>query len=217
MRFDKVRAFELRKQGKSYKEISQLLGMSLSTLSDWFKNEPWSNEIKSRLASKASAKNACKLELMHKARSTQLKNLYEKARREAKDEYKKFRENPLFIAGLMIYWGEGDKLSKYRCSVANTEPKMIRIFVKFLVLCGVKYDRIVGWILLYPDLDASVCRNFWVKEAGLDNIRFTKSIIIKGKSTIKRLHYGVCNVGFHNRYFKEKMLIWFQLVAKDLV
>jgi len=37
MRTDKELAFSLRKQGKSYKEIHQELGMSISTLSNWFK------------------------------------------------------------------------------------------------------------------------------------------------------------------------------------
>ena len=191
--------------------------MSMAILSDWFKNEAWSSEIKSRLASKASTKNSYKLKLMHTARMKKLTDSYDDARREAKDEYKKFRTNPLFIAGLMIYWGEGDKRSKYRCGIANTEPLMIKVFIRFLrEICKIEVEKITVWLLLYPDLKDDVCRNFWKEKITLGESNFRNSITIKGKSSVRRLSYGVCNVAFHNRYFKEKMLAWLQLASEDL-
>jgi len=48
MKKDKEKAVFLRKQGKSYKQIQQELGIATSTLAGWFKNEPWSQEIKNR-------------------------------------------------------------------------------------------------------------------------------------------------------------------------
>ena len=217
MRFDKLKAFELRKQGKSYKEIKAVLGMSLATLSDWFKNEAWSGEIKSHLVSLASTKNSDKLKLMHIARRNQLDRLYDKARQEAREEYQKHRTNPLFVGGLMIYWGEGDKLSKYRCGIANTEPLIIKIFIRFLLeICKIKNEKITVWLLLYPDLKDEICRNFWKGKIGLSESNFAKSITIQGRSSIRRLSYGVCNIAVHNRYFKEKMLAWLQLSAEDL-
>ena len=217
MRFDKEKAFELRRAGKSYKAIKADLGMSLATLSDWFKNENWSKEIKTKLASIASAKNAEKLALMQRARQTNISNLYGRAHLEAAREYAIHSRTPLFIAGLMIYWGEGDKRSKYRCSVANTEPRLINIFTRFLTeICGIDKEKVKVWILLYPDLDEDKCKDFWMRASGLKESNFSNSATIQGKSAVRRLTHGVCNVGLHNRYFKEKMLTWLELAAKEL-
>lgn len=117
----------------------------------------------------------------------------------------------------MIYWGEGNKLSKYRCGIANTEPRIIKIFIRFLREIGkIDEDKIKVWILLYPDLNDDVCKKYWAETIGLKQNNFSNSVIIQGKSKVRRLNYGVCNVGFHARYFKEKMLTWLQLVADDL-
>ena len=37
MRHDRTEIFELRKQGKTYRQIEKLLSVSRSTLCDWFK------------------------------------------------------------------------------------------------------------------------------------------------------------------------------------
>ncbi len=217
MRFDKTKAFELRRKGESYKAIRKALGMSIATLSDWFKDEEWSKEIKYRLASDASAKNSYKLTLMQQARRRKLDLLYERARNEAILAYNLHRKNPLFIAGIMIYWGEGDKRSKSHFSIANTEAPLIRVFLHFLTdICKVDKSKIKAWILLYPELEDKICKKYWMQSCNLTESSFRKSVTIQGKSTIHRLSYGVCSVGFHNRYFKEKMLTWLQLAAEDL-
>ena len=217
MRLDKEKAFELRRKGRSYKQIQAELNISLSILSNWFRDLNWSKKIKSRLASEASSRNSYKLELMQKARRKQLDLLYEMARQEAKVEYGELHNNPLFIAGLMIYWGEGDKMAKSRCGIANTEPLMIKVFSRFLQeICQINRQEIKIWLLLYPDLHDSICKKYWQEASGLSETNFAKSVIIQGKSSIRRLHYGVCNIAIYNRYFKEKMLAWLQLSAREL-
>ena len=46
MRYDQPEVFELRKQGKTYREIQKLLGISRGTLCDWFRDQEWSTHIK---------------------------------------------------------------------------------------------------------------------------------------------------------------------------
>ena len=48
-------------------------------------------------------------------------------------------EKYLLGLGLGIYWGEGDKTSKGKVSVSNTDPRLIQNFIEFLVrICGIK-------------------------------------------------------------------------------
>jgi len=117
----------------------------------------------------------------------------------------------------MIYWGEGNKASRNRCGIANTEPAMIKVFMNFLFnVCGIAKEKTKAWILLYPDLNEKICKDYWIQNTGLKHSDFTKSIIIKGKHKTKKLNYGVCNFGANSAYLKCKILVWINLLAKDL-
>ena len=215
MRKDKKTAHELRTLGKSYTEIHLQLGVPKSTLSGWFSNQKWSNDIAIKCAKNAVNSSIVRLVALNTIRGEHLKRLYEEALADAVEDYSKLRYHPLFIAGLMIYWGEGDKTSKYRVSIANTEPQMIKIFKLFLKnICGLENAK--AWILLYPDLDEVTCKKYWMEKCGLKYDQFTKSMVIKGKTPLRKLSYGVCNMGISSAYLKNKILKWIELLAHDI-
>lgn len=217
MRKDKQKAISLRKNGKSYLEIQKELGVPKSTLSDWFRDQKWSNELSFKLTEKAKNLHSVRIQGLNKIRGDNLKKLYEQANKEAIEEFELLKYHPLFISGLMIYWGEGNKSSKSHCSIANTEPLMIKLFLQFLKnICGFKSPRIKAWILLYPDLNEDVCKRFWIENTSLEEQDFHKSIVIKGKHKTKKLSYGVCSVGVSSAYLKCKLLKWIQMLALDL-
>ena len=218
MRKDKENAIVLRKSGKSYEEIKDELGVPKSTLSDWFRGQRWSNDLSARLFEKAKDGHTVRLQELNRTRGENLKKLYEQAEKESVEEFNLLKYHPLFIAGLMIYWGEGNKMSKSRCSIANTEPAMIKLFLQFLRnICGFSNTRIKAWVLIYPDIDEKLCRSFWAGKTGLPLGNFTKSILIKGKHRTNRLSFGVCSVGVSSAYLKRKILKWIEMLAKDLV
>jgi len=97
----------LRKEGNSYVLISTKLGISKSTLSNWFGKKNWSNTIKSKL-------NYSRLKMAKKnllvANLVRSKNQLERRKKylvEAKLEFNQLIKNPLFLIGLGIYWGRG--------------------------------------------------------------------------------------------------------------
>ena len=216
MRIDKKEAFKLRRGGRSYKEISERLNIPKSTLSGWLRDVTWSRKIKKTLSEKAKEQNKIRIRKLNNIRGKNLERLYLKAEKEAKDEFKFFKLFPLFILGLSIYWGEGDRRSKNLVRVSNTDPLMIKLFLKFLTeVCGVKQEQVYASILLYPDLDEQKCKKFWIKNAGLLEENFNKSILIKGKHKTNRLRYGVCTVGISSTYLKRKIGIWLVLLPKE--
>src|SRR5258706_12782493 len=99
MRKDKEKAFELRRQGLSYKKIRTELGIPIATLSDWFRRESWSYELKNRLASEVSLANPEKLRLMVKSTREKWERIHLAWQQEAIDEFPKLKNNLLFIAG----------------------------------------------------------------------------------------------------------------------
>ncbi|MEX2090941.1 MAG: hypothetical protein WD989_02325 [Candidatus Paceibacterota bacterium] len=218
MRKDKEKAVELRKQGLSYKKIRQELGIPTSTLAEWFKNEPWSQEIKFRLSKEVSLSNEKALKAMIEANRERWRLKHEEYREAAIREFERYKNDPLFLAGIMLYWGEGEKQQKYSTvRLSNSEPEMIRIFYLFLTkLLKISPDKISGWLLLYPDLVDSVQRNFWSKATGIPINKFTKSTYIKGRHPSKRLSYGVCTVYVSSRALKERILKWLELYQNFL-
>lgn len=217
MRTDKEQVLQLRKLGKSYNEIRQKIRIPKSTLSEWLCKIDWSRKIKRVLIKKAKKRSAIHLRKLDKIRGVHLARIYQEAIEEAKEEFEYLKFYPLFIAGISLYWGEGDKSSKNLIRVGNVDPLLIKLFVKFLQkVCGIPQEKIRAWILLYPDLNPEECKEFWIKKCGLKEINFTKSIVIHGRHKTKRLQYGVCTVGTNSTYLKKKILKWLILMSKEL-
>jgi hypothetical protein len=214
----KQKAFEFRKQGKSYNEIKVALNVSKSTLSDWLRDHEWSKKVKNLLIEQSKKYHSARMQWLVKAQRNKLKEIYSQGEKEAVEEFEMFKWFPLFIAGICIFWGEGDKISKHQVRIGNVDPRLLKIFVNFLKkVCGIPQNKIRAYVLLYPDLKEKNCLDFWVKNTGLKLENFTKCIIIRGKHKTKRLSYGVCNITVSSSYLKRKMNIWLELLGKELI
>lgn len=217
MRKDKKEAVELRKLGKSYSEIKKELGVPKSTLSEWFSNLDWSQEIAEKRAEKAIKENTIRIKKLNKVRGKKLDKLYAQARKEAEEDFKKLKLHPLFVAGVMLYWGEGDKSENGPVRISNTDPGMIKAFYHFLKhVCGIKDSDISAYVLLYPELKEKECKEYWIKNTDLSVDHFTKSVVIEGRHETRRLDYGVCNLHTSSKYLKEKIKVWIDLFSEEL-
>lgn len=217
MRKDKVKAYELRRQQKSYTEISRLLSIPKSTLAAWFQKEDWSREIRDKLGTTTSLSYPKKLAAVQKANKERWISLREGYRKEAEQEFEQLKDVPLFIAGVMLYWGEGDKTDRSMVKFANSDPRMISVFYRFLKKAiQIPEQKISAYLLLYPDLNDSMQKLFWHRATGIPKERFWKSIVIKGKHPTRRLSYGVCNISVSSRALKERMLVWIKLYQELL-
>ena|SRR3989344_7124556 len=218
MRNDKNKAIILRKAGWSYNKLVEELGVPKATLSDWFRGKKWSQEVQKTLQKENALVSKERMIRLDKIRGDNLKLVYEQARKDAKKDFDILKYHPLFIAGVMIYWGEGDKISKNGFRVTNSDPLIIRIFLEFLrKVCPNDEERIRSWVLIYPDLDAETCESYWSKSLGLSRKNFTKSIMIQGRHKTRKVTNGICTISYSSRFLKEKMLIWMSLIAEELL
>lgn len=218
MRKDKEIATKMRKTGRSYREIRDALKVPLSTLSDWFSEIRWSQDMAKKLAARARIQHTARIVELDKIRGQHLDRAYEEAREEAKADLDALKYNPLFIAGLMLYWGEGDKATWSQVRLANTDPELIKLFVYFLKsVCNIPEEKIGISILTYPDVDDNSNRQYWSDVTGISQERFIKSILIQGRHKTRRLGHGVCSVYISSTYFKVKMLEWMRLLPAELM
>jgi len=212
------KAVELRKNGNSYSEIKAELGVAKSTLSDWFNKKPWSDLVKRSLNDKYLPKNRNRIVLMNKSRALKKIKRDNRYLIEANVQYNKMKKVPLFIAGLMIYWGEGEKFGTGRIAIINTDAKMIQIMMNFIILIlKVPKDKIRAGLFVYEDLDVISVQKYWSDTLGLPSNQFIKTHILASKIRPgkKKSAYGMCNIYVCSTELKLKIMKWIELFTLE--
>ncbi len=131
MRKDKEHIFQLRREGKSYRQIQKETGVSRATLWAWFKDVEWSKHISEEHKTKNLGASRERMERMNMVRKLKLQYGYALVEKEAEEEYQKYRHEPLFWAGLMLYARGGDRKSKHYIRIAGGGAYIHRIFTLF--------------------------------------------------------------------------------------
>ncbi len=213
MRQDKEIAFKLRKDGRSYRDIQKELGISRSTLCDWFRKEEWSKHIKTMNNQRNFSLGKDRLKLLHDARNKMLDLKYKNVAIEAENEFNIFKKDPLFTAGLMIYAGEGDKRSQNNSRVSNSEFYLHNIFIQFAQkYLKINKENIKFSLIIYPDLDENECINVWMEKLNISRLNFYKTHTILGREKIKKLQYGIGTSIISSKVVvKKKILKWLEL------
>lgn len=206
-----------RKRGFSYSEIAKLCEVSKGTVSNWLAKKKFSKSVKEDNIRKAVTANKARLALINKAKQSERDNRYKEAVRSAETEFKHYQQDPLFIAGLMLYAGVGDNKDRAKLRIANAQPDVHRIFISFLkTYMGVEKSRIRFWLLLYPDLNESQCERVWLRKLKLAKDNCHKHQVIQGKSNKRTLQYGVGNTIIVDTVLKHKLNRWIELALKKL-
>ncbi|MES2967005.1 MAG: helix-turn-helix domain-containing protein [Patescibacteria group bacterium] len=210
-------ALAFRRRGFTYSEIAKICNVSVSTLSNWLKNEPFSKQVAETNLKRATVENTKRLASINKARTTERKGQYAEIIRLAEIEYKNYRTSPLFMAGLMLYVSEGDTQNDRLIRLTNSRTDLHRIFIRFLTTyLGVEKPAIRFWLLLYPDLDEVTCMKLWCKKTGISPGQFYKNQVIQGRSSKRTLHFGVGNTIIGSTLLKKKLMRWIELATKEL-
>src|SRR5260370_21436887 len=95
------RAVELRKAGKSYNQIRDILGVSKSTLSGWIKQYPLTEKQREALKGNIAFRIEKYRQTMKTKKDKKLSGYYS----EAKKTLLPLSKRDLLIAGIFLYWG----------------------------------------------------------------------------------------------------------------
>ncbi|PIR57619.1 MAG: hypothetical protein COU71_02940 [Parcubacteria group bacterium CG10_big_fil_rev_8_21_14_0_10_38_31] len=215
---DREKAIKLRLEGKSYSQIKEVLNVAKSTLSYWLKDYPLSEEKIKELRDK----NPIRIEKYRATRAKQKKDrLDEVYKEERRKKLLPSSKRDLFIAGLFLYWGEGGKTVESRLTVSNTNPAVIKFFVKWLNEClDVSLANIKIYLHLYNDMDIKKEIEFWVRELNIPQKQFRKPYVKKSSS--KRINYkirfshGTCNAMVGDVRLTERILINLRIIEDSL-
>jgi hypothetical protein len=189
-------ALGLRREGRSIREVAELVGIARSTASTWCREVELTEDQKIEIDKRNPASQnyagvrSCDL-ISERARNKRI--AYQK------EGMTEAGELDLFLAGCMLYWGEGSK-GKNCVKITNYDPAMLKFFVRFLRECfDVKNEQIKIWIVVYTDVEEEVeeAEQFWLQTLELPRSRLGKTKKIVGsKPTMKKnIHkYGGCGL-----------------------
>jgi hypothetical protein len=206
----------LRRNGKSYVSISDEIGVSKSTISNWFSKKSWSNKIKSDLNCsrlKIAKQNLSVANLVRCENQLKRREIYLK---EARSDFEKLINNPLFLVGLGIYWGEGDKTDNGRVAVINTDPKLIKIMIDFYRQClGILDSSLRIGLFIYEDINEEEVAIFWSDILKVPRRQFIKTQLLKSRSTLtkNKSKHGICSLYFSSTEFSVKIHEWIRLLS----
>jgi transcriptional regulator with XRE-family HTH domain len=210
-------ATRLRERGFTLAEIAKVCDVSKSTISKWLAGNAASADVTIQNKRRAGQENAKRLRLVNKARGTERSARYQEIERSAGTEYKHYKLDPLFIAGLMLYIGYGDMTDERVIRFSGTDIAAQQIFTRFLIeYMGIERSQLRVQLVLYPAHVESVCMKQWSKALKLPYQQFHRTQIIKSAQK-KPLHCGVGNTIIGSTGLKRKLVTWINLAEKDLV
>lgn len=181
---EKQKALELRKKGKSIKEIARIVGVSKGSVS------LWCQDIELTVAQRESLKRR-QIESGHRGRVIGAeRNKQKRVQRIAhwrtggKREIKKLSKRDMMLLGLGLYWGEGVKSRTGPASLVNSDPALVLFAKRWFEQClGVKSSDFRPYIFIseqHKDRSSDI-HTFWEQTLSLPREQFHDIIFLKGR------------------------------------
>jgi len=211
------KALLFRQRGFSYSEIAKIVGVSRSTLSNWFAHKAFSKKIKIDNEVKARHENVKRISIVNKARQKEREKNYYSAIKSAVTEYGHYKSSPLFIAGVMLYVSNGDTkhISVIRLTDSNVD--FHRIFLRFAEkFLGLSRKDVRFWLSIPQTVSEKEAKLVWSKALRLSIDQFSKTQLIHSPRQTSALHNGVGNTIIGDALLKRKLLKWIELTSKEL-
>lgn len=127
---------------------------------------------------------------------------WEKARKEATSLINSITSKEKVLIAVSLYWAEG---AKGDFQLTNTDPQLIKAYVKCLKELGIDKNRLSANIRIYEDLDADKACRFWSKIIGIPKREIKYVNVLYGKKKGK-LPYGMCRLRVKKGGYHFKLL-----------
>jgi transposase-like protein len=185
-----------REEGAAINEIAQRVGVSKSSVSLWVRDIELTAQQREALLQRNPAYNRqlSGWTKMAARRRAEREAFQEEGRRRAR------LCEPGFVAGCMLYWGEGAK-GRNQLQFVNADPVMARFFVDFLRREFGLDEEIRITCHLYADHQErqAEIEQFWLDALALPSTALRKSVVnvyskYSKRKRVGNLPYGTCRI-----------------------
>jgi len=144
----------------------------------------------------------------------------------AKKDIGKLNKRDLFLLGIGLYLGDGDKTHE-NIRFVNSDPETIRIMAKwFREICGFKTENFRPRIHLYPDTNIQKTITYWSNLINVPKEQFIKTQvdrrIDKSNKKKRKLPYGTLHLQVNScgkkelgRSFHRRIMGWIKTVKEQ--
>lgn len=220
MRIEKQLAVKLRGKGMSYGLISEQLGVSKSTLSNWLKDLPYTpnEQVLSRIKCGQGTYGLRRRQM----RIDEISRL----KAQGISEVGKVSKRDLWMIGLGLWIGEGSKTME-QIRLVNSDPRVVYLFISWLrEICELQDENITIAMHLYPDSDELSSMKYWMNITKLPKQQFRKTQIDrrldKKQSKIGKTPHGTLHITVASNHNPDKgvrlyrrMMGWISGVTKQ--
>jgi len=216
----KEQAIKFRKLGWSYNKINSKLGVPKGTLSYWFKDLVFSSHIKEVNVENSKKKWAANITKYNKNRSVLARKRWSDIQSESVIGANKFAKDPLFLAGVFLYWAEGYKRGNWNVIFTNSDPEINRIMMRFFInVCNVPKEKIKAQIQVHEVEQVEKSVKYWSKCTNIHINNFSKTTIqkrISKKVVNNRLPYGTLRIKINDVLLVNKIKGWITWVSNNI-
>lgn len=193
---ERLEAMRLRQEkGLSVNKIAEVLGVSKSSVSNWVRDVPLTNQQRHQLReNKRKYGNIHQGSITNRDKHRKIREEFQQAGR------KQARENDfLHLTGCMLYWAEGAK-RRTDCKFTNSDSDMLTTFIEFLKKClEVTVNNIEVRINVYlgNGLTLEEIKQYWCNTLNLPLSSIIQAKTNKPKSSQqkgRKLLYGTCEL-----------------------
>lgn len=217
-RLEKIEARKLRRGGKSVKEIATTLGVGRSSISVWVRDIELTAKQKQRLSVRGVA-----IDVMERRRATRYANetkIRTTFLEEGLARITGIQEIDIFMLGIGIYLGEGSKTDRGKIELSNTDPRIIQIFILFLIRsCGYSIKNMHAHVGIHSHLSINIAEKYWSDISGIPLKQFSKTSIQRsraGKGERDKLPFGTFSVAVYDTAARVRLEGWIQGIYKRL-
>lgn len=206
----KIEARNLRKKGLSIITISEKVGVRKSTVSVWCRDIKLTKKQKEKLL-KSKIDGFKRGQLigaeLQKNRRLEKINQYNL---EGLQKMKDISKNEYFIAGLMLYLGEGAR--KYnRVIFTNSEHRLVKLMMNwFIDFFGLKKEDFTFWVSIneiHKNRD-DIVKQFWINYLNIPPSQFRNTSFVKTKQNKIYENYNNYYGTIHMRILKSSEILY---------
>ncbi len=190
----KQKAIQLRKQGLTYSEMLRDIPVAKSTLSLWLQDVGLAKKQKQLITEKRIAGRLRAIESIRRNKIKRIKDIKDLAR----NEVSSLIQDPFWLAGVILYWGEGSKEHAKACPIkfTNMDLSMHTLFLRWLrKYLSVADEDLIFELFIHERADIERAQRYWMQNLGFSKNKlrtyFKKHNPKTKRKRIGENYYGV--------------------------
>lgn len=136
----------------------------------------------------------------------------------AKKDISEISQKELKIIGTMIYWGEGGKTGHWSVRLANSDPVIIQVMMRFFrEICKVSDDKFHAHIHTFENANIEKTEKYWSKISGVPRNKFYKTYVKPSKAGLqkrKTLPHGTLDIYVHDTKIFLTIMGWIERISE---